>query len=198
MSFHIIDNELKNIWKEIVQTHFGAPSRIVRNEKIAELVQSALTEYSTKNQPYKEQVLETKVELLIVTLIRSFLNVQTTMANVSDSEILCFKLMNYIDTHVYSLQRLEDIAPKFNYSYGYLSGLFKRTTGKNLSEYYLNKKMETAKALIIERKRKLAKLRNPCTILPIRLAKRLSLDRAFRPKLCKPSTKNRNFFEIFF
>ncbi len=182
MSFTVVDEELKNEWKQIVQTHFGAQSRIVRNEKIAELVQSALIEYSAKNRPYKDKVLKSTVELLMLTLIRSFLDVQSATADVSDAEILCFKLMNYIDTHVYSLEKLEDVAPKFNYSYGYLSGLFKRTTGKNLSEYYLNKKMETAKALILENKKKISEIAESLHYSPYSFSKAFKAKYGVSPK----------------
>ena len=66
--------------------------------------------------------------------------------------------MNYIDTHIYTIKKLEELAPKFNYSYGYLSGLFQRTTGKTLSEYHKHRKMETGKALILEKKKRISEI----------------------------------------
>jgi AraC-like DNA-binding protein len=66
--------------------------------------------------------------------------------------------MNYIDTHIYTIKKLEELAPKFNYSYGYLSGLFQRTTGKTLSEYHKHRKMETGKVLILEKKKSISEI----------------------------------------
>ncbi len=190
ISFRCIDETLQAELKTIMQTHFGASNRIVRNEKIAELVQSALTEFSAKDQPFRERVLENVFELLLISLIRSFSNVKNRTANVSDAEVLCFRVMNYVDTHLYSLENLETVAEKFNYSYGYLSGLFKRTTGKTLSEYYLNKKMETAKALIIENKKKISEIAESLHYSPYSFSKVFKSRYGVSPKTMQTTSKN--------
>lgn len=195
LSFRCLDKELRDELKKITQSHFGAKSHVVQNEKIAELVQNALTEYFTKNQPFRERALNGVFDLLLLTVIRSFLNVEKTTANVSDAEILCFKIMNYIDTHVYSLETLESVAAKFNYSYGYLSGFFKRTTGKNLSEYYLNKKMETAKALILENKKKISEIAESLHYSPYSFSKAFKLRYGVSPKSMQAENKKAWFFE---
>ena len=144
--------------KNIIQSSRNAESRIFQDEKISELIKSAITEFSAKEQLYSEEVLQDIFHLILLYLIRDFNNVKQKTPNVSESEILCFQIMNYIDTHIYSLQKLEDIAPKFNYNYSYLSKLFKKVTGKTLLEYYRNRKMEIAKTLILEGKKTIGEI----------------------------------------
>ena len=55
-----------------------------------------------------------------------------------------------MDTHIYSLKSLKELEDFADYSYGYLSALFKRTTGNSLSDYYRERKLEAARILITE------------------------------------------------
>ena len=63
--------------------------------------------------------------------------------------------MNYIDTHIYSLTSLDELATKFNYNYSYLSSLFSRATGKTLREYYLERRLEVARTMVLEKNKKI-------------------------------------------
>lgn len=157
-SFACNDTALQQDLKNITHNYWGSESRIIRDEKISDLVQCAIAEFLVENQPYSKQLLTELFHLILIYLIRAFNDSKQNAAHISQSEILCFQLMNYIDTHIYSLQKLDELAPQFNYNYGYLSGLFKRTTGKTISEYYNHRKMETAKALILEKKKKISEI----------------------------------------
>ena len=91
----------------------------------------------------------------MIYLIRDFSDIAQETADVSDARILCLQLMNHIDAHIYSSESLSETAEKFNYNYSYLSSLFRKTTGKNLSDYYRERKMETAKVLLLENRKKI-------------------------------------------
>lgn len=157
-SFYCTDATLEEDLKSIIRSSRGGDNRVFQDEKISRLVQNAISELSVKDQPYSEALLSDIFHAILIYIIRDFTNVQKSSADVSDAEILCFQLMNYIDTHIYSLKKLEMIARKFNYNYSYLSKLFKKTTGKTLLEYYQHRKMETAKTLILERKKKIGEI----------------------------------------
>ena len=58
--------------------------------------------------------------------------------------------MNYIDTHIFSISSLEDVAETMNYNYSYLSALFRKTTGSTLLSYYHQKRLDVARQLIAE------------------------------------------------
>jgi AraC-like DNA-binding protein len=157
-AFYSTDEELKQALKKLTRDYWDETKRVFQDEKISTLVEHAISEFISEERPYSQAVLTDIFHLILIYLIRDFNNIQPYNANVSDAEILCFQLMNYIDTHTYSLKKLEELAVKFNYNYGYLSGLFKRTTGKTISEYYHHRKMETAKALILEKKKSIGEI----------------------------------------
>lgn len=157
-SFYCVDDSLKEDLKAITRNFRGGNSRIFQDEKISDLVKNAIAEFHIKDQPYSKSLLTDIFHLILVYLIRDFNGGKQKTPDVSEAEILCYQLMNYIDTHIYSLRKLEDIAPKFNYNYSYLSKLFKKITGKTLSEYYQQRKMNAAKTLILERKKKISEI----------------------------------------
>ena len=157
-SFYCTDKSLKRDLKAIAQNFRGGNSRIFQDEKISDLIKKAIAEFYVKDQPYSDSLLTSIFHLILVYLVRDFNGAKQRTPDVSESEILCFQLMNYIDTHIYSLKKLEDIAPKFNYNYSYLSKLFKKVMGKTLFEYYQQRKMKTAKTLILEKKKKISEI----------------------------------------
>lgn len=154
-SFYCEDKSLKRDLKNITQTFMESEERIFQDEKIAELIKNAINEFPITDNLYSNALLTDIFHLVLIYLIRNFSSAKKQASNVSNAEVLCFQLMNYIDTHIYSLEKLEDLAPRFNYNYSYLSKLFKTTTGKTLLEYYHSRKMQIAKTLILEKKKKI-------------------------------------------
>lgn len=154
-SFFCEDKALKKDLKNITQNFIAGDNRTFQDEKIFELIKNAINEFPIKDSLYSNALLTDIFHLVLIYLIRNFSDVKKKTSNVSNAEILCFQLMNYIDTHIYSLEKLEDLAPRFNYNYSYLSKLFKNTTGKTLLEYHHHRKMEIAKTLIMEKKKKI-------------------------------------------
>lgn len=63
---------------------------------------------------------------------------------------LCFQLMNYINTHLFSMKSLSELSGLTGYNYSYLSTLFKQITSQTLRSYYRQKRLETAKSLLKE------------------------------------------------
>ena len=66
--------------------------------------------------------------------------------------------MNYIDSHIFSLNNLQQIATAMNYNYNYLSTIFKKHTNQTISDYCQNAKLKTAKLLIEENKLTVTKI----------------------------------------
>ncbi|MBQ5929341.1 MAG: helix-turn-helix transcriptional regulator [Clostridia bacterium] len=157
-AFTCVNKSLAKDLKNITQNHRGGDKRIFQDDSVSRLVGLAISEFVSEAQPHSQSALSDLFQLILVYLIRNFNHIQQNATAVSDPEVLCFQLMNYIDTHIYTIKKLEELAPKFNYSYGYLSTLFQRTTGKTLSAYHQNRKMETGKALISENKKSISEI----------------------------------------
>lgn len=157
-SFYCTSKTLSKDLKNITQNYRGGDKRIFQDGKISRLIEYAISEFIADEQPHSQGALCDIFHLILIYLIRNFKHVKQNAANVSEPEILCLQVMNYIDTHIYSIKKLEELAPKFHYNYGYLSGLFKQTTGKTLSEYHQRRKMETGKVLVLENKKSIGEI----------------------------------------
>lgn len=152
-SFGVEDAQWMSDMEQIMQTHMSADRRIVRDEMLSALVGNAIVEINGSNL-HSEQLISALFMQIQIRLIRGFLNdsSETPRTTVSEPEALCYQLMNYIDTHIYTMTGLEDLARASNYNYSYLSSLFRRVTSGTLSDYYRNRRLETGRLLIIENK----------------------------------------------
>jgi AraC-like DNA-binding protein len=128
-------------------------TRVIKDERIKPLISNAIAEIDSENFQSTE-LLTALFKQAVIYTVRAFqnLNPQKPYDNATQNEILCYKLMNYIDTHIYSMKNLSDLAKTTDYSYGYLSTIFKKTTKDSLLSYYQRKKLDVARLLILERK----------------------------------------------
>lgn len=143
------------------ETHFGdellqiaqqypPDNRVVQDERITNLIGEAIAEFLNK-QTHFEELLYCQFRQILIYLLRAFNALQALPSvNTAQPKAFCYQLMNYIDTHIYSMKTLQEMATAFNYNYSYLSALFKQTTGESLSAYHRKKKLETAAALLKE------------------------------------------------
>lgn len=145
--------------EHIAQTYYSANTRIFHDERVRTLVSNAIAEFNQENR-YSEEILTAILQQILIYVIRDFQDVvpEKYSDTVTHAEALCYKLMNYIDTHIYTLKRLEELADITDYSYGYLSTLFKKTTSNTLCDYYHEKKLEAARLLIVENKFKIIEI----------------------------------------
>jgi len=127
--------------------------RVIHEEKIDPLISNAIVELNSDNT-FSKEMLSAIFNQVLIYVIRSFQNksARVPTINKSNAEILCHKLMNYIDTHLYTMKSLSELSDVTDYSYGYLSALFKKTTSGSLSNYYRKKRLDAARLLLIEGK----------------------------------------------
>lgn len=180
-SFRFSEGDFNKELGKISRKLFGKSSRVFTDPKISTLLGNAISEFSSE-KPYANEILENIFNQIAVYLIRDFNDVEHQAPKFSENEILCYQIMNYIDTHIYKIPSLESIAPRFNYNYSYLSNLFKKTTGKKLSDYFQSRKLDTAKVLILEKKYKITEI---ATMLGY--SSPFSFSKAFKQKFgCSP------------
>ncbi len=139
----------------ITETYYSANSRVFHSERIRNLVSGAIAELDSDKE-YSGELLECIFREIVIYVMRSFtkIKLEKYSQNITAAEVLCYKLMNYIDTHIYSLKTLKELEEFTDYSYGYLSSLFKKTTGNSLNDYYREKRLEAARILITENRLK--------------------------------------------
>ncbi len=129
---------------------FHAPhGRVFQDDRIRRAVGHVLSEIND-NRPYAKELLAALLSQVLILLVRDFKKLPPAKITdtVTPADVLCYRLMHHIDTHIYSMKHLEELAELTGYSYGYLSALFKRTTDRTLSGYYQEKRLDAAALLV--------------------------------------------------
>lgn len=133
-----------------ISRYLSPKERVFTDERIHSLVGDAIMEF-VENAKFSSELLHAIFTQIIIRTIRDIAEgTKTRPRNATQAQTICYQLMNYIDTHVYSISKLEDIAEAMNYNYSYLSTLFKKTTGSTLLSYYHRKRLDAARQLIAE------------------------------------------------
>ena len=142
-----IDGAMRDDFERLTRDHIGGGSRIFRDEHVAYLVRTAISEFVTE-KPYGKVVIESIAKQILAYVIRDFDRTVPVSSSSTKADVLCQQIMAYIDTHIHSIQNLTEIAEVFNYNYSYLSSLFKKNTKRTLADYCSGRRLETARALL--------------------------------------------------
>ncbi|MBR2432022.1 MAG: helix-turn-helix domain-containing protein [Clostridia bacterium] len=143
------DNILLGEIDEIIASCHEARARVTRDEHIRRLVARAINEINAPDR-FTDTVMESLINQILISVIRDYKSriPNFEVDNVNDAELLCLRLMNYIDNHIYTIKNLKELTDISNYSYNYMSNLFKRVTSDTLMNYYQNRRLETAMLLL--------------------------------------------------
>ena len=103
--------------------------------------------------------------------------------------------INYIYEHLHTRITLETLASVTNLSAPYFSRLFKKETGYSVSEYILNKKLETAKSMLAESSYSIAEI-SASLAFPSQsyFTNVLKKDCGLTPKEYRSQNRNINFY----
>lgn len=149
LAFNSNDPELGALLADLEKCFLSPRLRVVHDNRILDLMDALLQEFATGTA--STRLLHAIMTQIAVYLIRDFQNTQVApVPTKSEAELLCQRLKNYIDTHIYSMQSLSDIAAETNYNYSYLSTLFRQVTSGTLLDYYRSRRMEAARLMIDE------------------------------------------------
>ena len=148
----------------------------------------AIAELENSEALFSHRLLSGLLEEIVIRLCRSLRGTPTAAesAEPSGAERLCFRLQQYIDTHVFTLHSLAEVADLFGYNYSYLSSLFRRTTGGTLSEYYQGAKWRVARLLVREEKTAITEIAEMLGYSSVYV-----FSRAYRTRFGIPPTRDR-------
>jgi len=136
--------------EQTVQLCKSAGISLIRDERIGDLLGLAIGEMNTPDE-WSESMLTGILCQIVFSVIRGVARGGGARPlSVDASGELCFRMMYYMDTHIYSLKNLSELATAMNYNYSYLSDLFHSVTGNTLQNYLRDRKMERASLLIRE------------------------------------------------
>ena len=149
-SFIPKENGLIERLNAITVTNSSLETRLIRDDKISFLVSNAIREVGAYDEELSPLVLNGIFWQVAIYLIRNFEKNKSTERNLSEREVLCFQIMDYINNELYNITNLSDISNVFQYSYNHLSSIFKKTTSITIIEYYNMLRLDIAKTLIEE------------------------------------------------
>lgn len=133
--------------------------RVFRSEQIRALIVSAITELNDKRDD-SDELLSLIFRQIVIYTIRGFLDndkLKSSFKTVS-ADVLCYQVMSYIDDNIYTIRNLTELSEITNYSYGYISAVFKKNTNETISEYYHKRKLDTAATLLLEKNMKVSEI----------------------------------------
>lgn len=140
-------NDFGDIIKKIT-----AKKRVFKDSFLELLIRSSLLEFGT-NEIYSYELLSSIFRQMLIRIIRRFLcvgNIEKNVENFNSAKFLCYRMMNYIESNIYTLKNLDELSVYMGYSYNYLSKTFSKTTSTTLKDFFREKKMSLAKQLILE------------------------------------------------
>lgn len=144
------NEHLAHALEQIAEERRGSNRRLFRDERIGYLVGCAIAEFCEPEAD--RELLDSVFHQITTYLIRDAARLTSEKKNVRETpeKALCFRVMNYIDTHLYVMSGLRELSELTGYHYSYLSSVFRKTTGATLANYYHGKKLSAARLLLQE------------------------------------------------
>ena len=148
LSFYHEKPSILNGLENIMQNYSEPNKRLFINHEVRFIIENAFSEIMIDDN-YSKDIIEHLINELILYLFRIFNKDSVNIKMPSHNE-LCYQIMHYINTHIYTIDALTVLSDIFGYSYSYLSDVFKNTTGEKLYDYYTSRRFDTASMLIEE------------------------------------------------
>lgn len=174
MAFTVQDEGLKNAYDALLSTHARPEARLFRDERVSALVGDALNEIHSKGE-FSLFLSRALFVQILVRSLRALHKIPVPALAPTNAELLCESIMHHIDSHLYSMHSLNELASVTGYSYGYLSALFKRTTGTTLSSYFHTRRLEEVRTLLAQTVRTVTDIADALNYASV-----YALSRAFR------------------
>lgn len=139
--------ELKNLSAKLHPEH----TRLFNSTRISSLLPFAITEMQNLNNKYSYDILNNIFFQIVVYLLRKFQNNDTlSKETIPSKTILCYKIMDYINSNIDKLTSLTELVDVFHLSYNYLTTVFKKTTSMTLVNFYNMQRLLVAEKYILE------------------------------------------------
>jgi len=91
-------------------------------------------------------IIENLLKQIIMDVYRSYVKSNNKLIQFprkeEAAESVLYKVINYIDNHIFDIMTISEIAREIGYSPSYISHLFREKTGITTQHYLINKKIE--------------------------------------------------------
>lgn len=134
---------IKHIYKYIAERRkINVPSLNERFLRIFDELENGLI--------FSSQAIGMEITAILIDIIRAL--EQKTQKRypekISNDNILVFHIISYLDNNVTKIKNLYELEEEFNYSYNYMSSIFKKLMNLSINDYFLQAKMNFAKKML--------------------------------------------------
>jgi len=141
---------------EFFSTHHDQPICHCKYDITISMMSRLINEFYNGGE-LSEFVIENMLKQIIIDVYRSYVNKENKTIKLPKDEAsagnVLYKVINYIDNHIYDIVKIEDIARNIGYSPTYISHLFREKTGITTQHYLITKKIEKSIELMHEGQR---------------------------------------------
>ncbi len=127
-------------------------SRIFADETVNVTVKNICNELKTSDKAFSMQLLSLLCSQLLVYLLRNMSACLKAYDSDDANLRICGQVMSYIDSNIYGMKNLREVAAAVGYNYSYISTLFRKTVGVTLNSYFKTKRMNEARKLLQDNK----------------------------------------------
>lgn len=101
---------------------------------------------------FSNQAIGMEISCLLIDVIRAMekKTQKSYPVKVNGEEMLVFNVTNFIDKNILQIKNLYQLEQEFNYSYNYISAVFKKIMNKSINEYFIQAKMNLAYKMLGE------------------------------------------------
>jgi len=124
-------------------------SPVLHDETIRHTAEDLCKELEAESGVFYRELTGLLSSQLIVYLLRCFGSRYDDVYDSNNANLkICSMVMSYIDSRIYSMKSLSEVALELGYNYSYISTLFRKTCGITLNSYFKTKRMDEAKKLL--------------------------------------------------
>ncbi len=185
--FSVNDLKYNMMMQSITDTYYKPIYRVIQDSRINYLSHCIINEFPNTADINRELIKSILLSIIIYTL-RAFKkkDVPDALKHDISKESICSRLINYIDTNIFDIERLQDIASATGYNYNYISTIFKQTTGITMQDYFIDKKLEIAHTLLLYGNMKIFEIAEK-----LHYTNADALSKAYKKKYGIPPSKHR-------
>ena len=147
--FNVIQGKYSEAFGRVRVGGIEIAQRVFKSENLAITLGGLCKEISSGMNFFATELVSLFCSQMMVYLLRSFDAVVSDKSSGDDVNFkVCSQIMNYIDSRIYTMKNLREVASAMGYNYSYISTLFHKTCGITLNTYFKNKRMNEAKTLL--------------------------------------------------
>lgn len=152
--------QLAEALRRVSKANNEPQARLFTDKRLRRMISDAVSSMDNKDLPLGDIYMSNLLENVLIALVEALGGAAEadSLPEADDCELLSYKIISYIDSHIFELKSLGELAEAMSYNYSYLSAYFKRTTGRTLSEHFRSAKLSAARQLLSESNMRLAEI----------------------------------------